>query len=183
MLCLSQQVNRAHLCISGFVCNHQRFGWPCEQVDTDPSVKLSLGFGHIHIARTHQHVHRRNGGRTDGHGHHGLHPAKDQDLVRACHGHGGHDGRVGFSLIRRSRGHNALDTCHLGGQHTHVGGSQQRVFSARDIATDGVDRDVLVAQDDSRQSFNFHILHRVALNLGEISHLLLSKGDVFDFAR
>ena len=71
----------------------------------------------------------------------------------------------------------------LGHQHTHVGCGNHRVLATRDITARGIDRNILVAQDDARHGLDLDILHAVALDLGEVADLLLGKADVLDFAR
>ncbi|CKX64810.1 Uncharacterised protein [Mycobacterium tuberculosis] len=57
---------------------------------------------------------------------------------------------------------------------------QQRILAAGDVATDGVDRNILVTKNDTRQRLDLDILHRIALMLSEIADLLLSELDVID---
>jgi hypothetical protein len=64
--------------------------------------------------------------------------------------------------------------------HRHMRRGQQRIFPARHITADRIDRDILVPEHDARQSLHFDIFHRIALVLGEIAHLLLRKLDVVD---
>ena len=182
MLGLPQQVHRAHLGIGRVVGNHQRLGRTGKQVDADAAIQLALGFGHVHVARTDQHVDWRDGRCAHGHRHHGLNAAQHQDLVGAGHRHGCHDGGMRRALVRRRRGDDALHARHLGREYAHVGRGQQRVLAARDVAAHGVDRDVFVAEHHAGIGFNLDVLHRVALDLREVAHLLLRERDVLDLA-
>ncbi|EIZ79511.1 hypothetical protein WSK_1908 [Novosphingobium sp. Rr 2-17] len=40
-----------------------------------------------------------------------------------------------------------------------------------------------MAEDDARQRLDFDVLHRIALDLGEVAHLLLGELDVLDVLR
>ena len=95
----------------------------------------------------------------------------------------GHDGRCGLAVERRGAGRDARHAGHLGGDHGHVGGGEQRVFAARHVAADGVDRDVLVAEHDARQRLHLDVHQRGLLVLGEGAHLGLREADVVQVAR
>ena len=63
-----------------------------------------------------------------------------------------------------------------------MGRGQQRVLAAWDVATHGAHGNVPVAENDARIGFHLHVLHRIALDLGKVAHLLLGKGNVLDLA-
>ena len=63
-----------------------------------------------------------------------------------------------------------------------MGRGEQRIFAARHVAADRVDRDVLVAEHDAGQRLDLDVLHRVALDLGEVAHLRLGELDVLEVA-
>ena len=58
MLCLAQQVDRAHLGVGGIVGDDQDFGRAGEEVDADPAIELSLGLGDISVAGADKHIDR-----------------------------------------------------------------------------------------------------------------------------
>ena len=181
MLGLAQQVHRAHFAVDRFVSNDQRLGRAGEQVYANPAVQLSLGLSHKHIARAHQHVHRRHRLGADGHGGHRLHTAQHQNLVSPGEVHGRHDGRVRRTLVRRRGRHHARHASHLGSQNAHVGRGNQGVLAPRHVAARRVDRNMPVPQDHAGQSFHLDIAHAVALDLRKIADLRLREPDVFNF--
>ena len=58
-----------------------------------------------------------------------------------------------------------------------------RELATRNIAPNGLDRDILVPEDNTRHRFDLDIQHRIALYLSEIANLFLRKADVRQFAR
>ena len=60
MFGLAQQVGGAHLRVGGVVGDDQRLGRAGEQIDADAAEQLPLGLGDERVARTDQHVHRRD---------------------------------------------------------------------------------------------------------------------------
>lgn len=71
-------------------------------------------------------------------------------------------------------GRACLDAGHandLGGDHRHVRGSEQGIFCARNIATGGVERQILMAENNTGQRLDPHVFHAVALDLGKVAHL------------
>ena len=183
MLGLAQQVHRTHFAVDRFVGNDQCLGRAGKQVDANPAVQLSLGLGHEHIARAHQHIHRRHRLSANGHGGHRLHTAQHQNLVGASKVHGRHDGRVRRALVGRRCSHHARHAGHLGGQNAHVRRCNQGVLAPRHIAASGIDRNMPMPQHHAGQGFHLDIAHAVALNLRKIADLGLRKPDVFNFAR
>ena len=178
MLRLAEQVGDDHLRVRRLVGDHQDLGRAGEQVDTDPAVKLPLGFGDIGVARPDQHVDGRDAPGPEGHGADRLDPAQDVDLVRPGERHRGHGLRVRRAVGRRGAGGDPLHARDLGGDHAHVGRGDHRVAPARDVAADAADRDVAVAEDDARDRLHLHVRHRVALDPGEIADLGLGELDV-----
>ena len=64
----------------------------------------------------------------------------------------------------------------------HMRGGKQRIFPARHIAADRIDRNVLVAEHHARQRLDLDVEHRFALMLREIAHLFLREPDVVEIA-
>ena len=159
MFGLPQQVHSAQFSVYAVVGNHQRFGWPCKQVNANSAIELALGLGHKHIARAYQHVDRCNRLRTNRHSRHGLHTAQHQNLVRACQVHGRHNGRMRRTMKRRCCGNDALDTRHFCCQHTHVGRCNQGVFTAGHVAAHGVHGNVFVPKHHTWHGFNLYVPH------------------------
>ena len=143
----------------------------------DP-VDMLVGLGHVHVAGADQHVHRIDGLGAERHRGDRLHAAQYQDFVRATEMHGRHDRRMGRTVLRRGRGHDALDARHLGGHHAHVRGGDHRVLSARYITANAVDRNVLMAKDNTRHHFFFDIPERGFLDLGKLADIRLREFDV-----
>ena len=159
VLGLAQQIHCAHFAIHRFVRDHQGFGRPSKQVDPNPAVQLALGFGHEHIARPDQHVHRRHRLGANGHGRHRLHAAQHQNLIRASEVHGRHDGRMRRTLVRRRGRHHTRHASHLGREHAHVGRGNQRVLAAGHIAAHRLHRDILVTQHHAGHGLDLDIHH------------------------
>ena len=59
----------------------------------------------------------------------------------------------------------------------------KRIFSARDVASDAVHRQILVSQYDAGECFDLDVFQRIALDLGKAAHLCLREPDVFDSLR
>ena len=69
----------------------------------------------------------------------------------------GDDRRMGFALIRRRASNDSFHACHLGRDNTHVCRRDHRVLATGDIATNTVDRDILVTQHDAGQCLDFNV--------------------------
>ena len=70
---------------------------------------------------------------------------------------------AGRALVRRRAGGDAGHAGHLGRDHRHVRGGEQRVLAARHVAADRIDRDVLVAEDDAGQGLDLDVAQRLPL--------------------
>ena len=68
----------------GVVGDDQRLGGACEQVDADPPEELALGFGHVGVAGTDDHVDRLDRLGAERHRADRLHAAEHVDLVGAA---------------------------------------------------------------------------------------------------
>src|SRR5438132_13637781 len=62
-------------------------------------------------------------------------------------------------------------------------GGNQRIFPSGDVTADGINRHVFMAANDARQCFDFNVLYRRPLRLGEVAHLRLSELNVVDGLR
>ena len=62
-------------------------------------------------------------------------------------------------------------------------GRHHRIFAARHIAADRLDRDVPVAEHHARQRLDLDVADRLPLLLGEVLHLRLGEADVAEIAR
>ena len=80
---------------------------------------------------------------------------------------------------RRARDHSGYSR-HSGGNYTHVRGGDHRVTSAWNVTTDTGYWDILVAQAHTGNRFDFHVLERTFLYLGEMANLRLGKLDIGD---
>ena len=151
---------------------------PRQQIDADAAEELALGLRHEGVAGADQHVDGLDAARAQRHRAYCLDAAQHVDLIGAREMLGGDDGRRGPPLEWRRAGRDALHPRHLGRDHRHVGGRQQRILAARHVAADRVDRDVLVAEYHPRQGLDLDVLQRVALDLREVADLLLREQDV-----
>ena len=61
-------------------------------------------------------------------------------------------------------------------------GGEQRIFPAGHVAADGIDRNVLVAENHARQRLDLDVAHRFTLMLREVAHLFLREPDVVEIA-
>ena len=173
----------AHISASTrLVGDDQRLGRAGEQIDADAAEQLPLGLGHVGVAGADEHVDRRDGLGAERHGGDRLHAAEHVDLVGAAEMHGGDDRRMRPALERRRAGDDALHAGDLGGDDRHVRRGDHRIASARHVAADRVDRDVLVAEDDAGQRLDLEVAHRVLLLLREVAHLRLGELDVVEVA-
>ena len=110
----------------------------------------------------------------------GLHASDGVDFIGSTEVHGGDDGGMGCALKGRRGGDDALDARSLRGDDAHVGGGDHGIASAGHVAADTVHWNVLVAQHDAREGFDFYILQRRLLHQSEVANLSLRKLDVFD---
>ena len=180
MLGLAQEVSGDDHRVGGLVCDDQDLGRAGDEVDAHLPEQPALGLDDVRVARAHEEVDRvdrlgpeRQRGQC-------LDAAQDVDLVCSGEMHGG-DGGVGHAPVERRRaGRDPLDACDLGRDDAHVGGGDHRVAAARHVRADVLDRDVPMAQADTRERLDLEIRHRRALRAGERPHLLLAEGDVVE---
>ena len=112
-----------------------------------------------------------------------LHAAQHVDLVGAAEMH--RRDRLGMraALVRRRAGGDVADPGDPRGDDRHMRRGDHRIAPARHIAADPADRDVAVAEHDPGQGLDLDILHRGALDLGEVADLRLREFDVVDRLR
>ena len=181
MLRLPQQVGRGQFAVAAdLVRDHQRFGWPCEQVDADAAEQLPLGFGDEGVARANKHGHGGHRSGPDRHRADRLDAAQAPDFIGAGHRLRRDDCRRGFATERRRTSHHARHPRNFGGDHAHVRRGEQRVLAAGHVATRSLDRDMLVAKHHARQRFNLDVGHRGALDASEIADLRLCELDILE---
>src|ERR1700730_12065392 len=89
-----------------------------------------------------------------------------------------HYGGSGLAVERRGAGDYARHSGHFRGKYGHVGRRQTRIFPAGHVTGGRVDRYALVAEDNARDRLDLDVLKGIALVLGEISHLGLSKFNI-----
>ena len=182
MLRLSKQVGRVQLGIDRVVGDHHGFGRTGEQVDADTAEQLTLGFGDKGVAGPDKHMHRIDGLGADGHGTDRLNAAERIDFMRTAKMHRGNDRRVRTAFERRCRGDDTRHARDRSRQHRHMRRSHHRELAGRHIATDGLHRDILVAQNHAGKRLDLDILHRGALDFGEFADLILRKADIVHVA-
>ena len=183
MFGLAQKIGRADFPIHGFIGDDQRLRGAREKINADAAIKLALGFRDKGIAGADQHIHGRNAFRTQRHGTHRLNAAQAIDLIRAGQMLRRHNGRGRPAFKWWRAGDDALAARDLGRDYRHMSRCQQRVFAARHIAADGIDRDIAVAEHHAGQGFHLNIAQSRFLMFGEIAHLGLRKADIFQVAR
>src|SRR5262249_47948169 len=96
--------------------------------------------------------------------------------------HGGNDGRMRATPVGWRTSGDALDPGNPCGDDRHVRGGNHRIAPPGHIAADGIDRNVLVAENHARQRLDLEISPGVALALGKAAHLRLRKSDVIEIA-
>ncbi len=92
------------------------------------------------------------------------------------------DGGVGFAFLGRSRCCDAGNARHRGREDRHMRRRDHRVLAAWNIATDRLDRNIAVAEEDPRHCLDFDIGHRRSLGFGKFADLSLGKPDVVHVA-
>ena len=80
-------------------------------------------------------------------------------------------------LPRRRGTDYVRDAGDLCGRNTHDRGGNQWIFAPRNIATDRLNGDDLLAQGDARAEL-FEFVTRLSLAFREIGHLLLAEGEI-----
>ena len=182
MFRLPQQIGCDQFSVHGVVGDDHGLGRPGEQVDADATIKLPLGFGDIGIARPHQHIDRGDGFGADGHGTDGLDAAQNINLMRPAQMHRRNDGGVGTPAERWRAGDDARHTRNGRGGDRHMRAGNHWKLTAGNIASDGLNGDVAMAEDNAWHRLDLDILQRVALCLREVANLFLRKSDVGELA-
>ena len=180
MLRLTQQIGGNHLHIGRVVGDYQNLRRPGQQIDAHAPEQLAFGFGHIRIARTYQHVHCRHALRAYAHRRYRLHAAQHVNVVRARQHHRGYGFSVRHALVGRRACDHAAYARGARGDDAHVRGRHHRVTTAGYITPHAVHRNILVPQLHAGQCFDFNVLQRGALMLGEIAYLRLCELDVVE---
>ena len=182
MFGLAEQVRGAKFAVDCVVCDDHGFGGASEQVNADAAEQLAFCFGHKGVAGADEHVDGINGFCAKSHRADGLDAAHDVNIVRAAKVHCSDHGCVWLAFEGRRAGDNAGyfgDRCRGDG---HVRRGDHREFTARNVAADGLHRDVFVPQNHARHRFDFDIEHAIALGLGEFADVFLGEFDVGKFA-
>ncbi len=180
VLGLSDQIDGGHFGIAGIVGDDQRLGGTGQQIDADASEQLALGFGDVGVAGADDHVDRRDALGAQRHGGDGLHASDGVDFIGSAQVHRGDDGGMRRALERRRGGDDALHARGLRGDDAHVRRGHHGIASAGHVAADAIHRNVLVAEHDAGQRFDFDVLQRGPLHQGEVADLRLRELDVFD---
>ena len=184
VLDLAEDIGRGEFCITAdLVGDDQRLGRASEQIDADAAIKLALGFGDEGVARACEDIDRINALCAQRHRTNSLNAAQRIDRIGSRHGLRGNDGAGDGTLKRRSAGNDAADAGNFGGNHAHVGRGEQRILAARHIAASRIDRHVSVTENDAGHGLYLNVRHRIALDLGGVSHLRLRELDVLALLR
>ena len=179
---LPQEIGRAQLGIRCcLIRDNHRLGRAGEEINTHPSVKLTLGLGDEGIAGANQHVYRIDRLCAKRHSPNRLDPAHDIDFICPAQMHRRNNSRVWFSVKGRRAGHDAWYFGNLGRGDRHMRAGDHGEFPARNVAADGLNRDILVPQNNPRKRLYFDVGHRSALRAGKIHDLLLRKLNVLQF--
>jgi len=180
MLGLPQQIDHNHFHVRRVIGNHQNLGRTSEEIDPHLAIQLTLGFGHIGIARANDHRAVIDGFRPQGHGGHSLHTTHAVDFIRTGQMHRRNGRGMGPAFIRRGAGDHPRHTGHLGGHDGHMGRGHHRITTTGHVTANAVHRNVLVAQGHTGKRLDLHILHGILLDLREVADLGLGKLDILD---
>jgi hypothetical protein len=184
VLGLAEQVGGGELAVAAdLVGDHQRLGRAGEQIDAHPAEELALGLRHEGVAGSDEDIDRRDRLGAQRHRADRLDAAQRIDVVSACQHLRRDDRRRGLTAERRGAGDHPRHAGHLGGDHAHMGGGQQRIFAAGHIAAGRVQRDVAMPQHDAGQCLHLDVRHARALDPGEVAHLRLREFDILEILR
>ncbi len=180
MFCLSEEVCGTDFRVCGAVCDDEGFCGSGEEVDSDFSEELSFGFCDEGVTGSDDHIHGFESFCAKSHTADGLDSSEAVDFVSSCHIHGGDDSGMGCDdsvLIFEGRGgsDDARHAGDFGGEHAHVGGRDHGVFSAWHVASDGIDGNMFMTEEDAWQGFDFYIFEGIFLVFCEVSDLFLGK--------
>jgi hypothetical protein len=180
VLGLGEQVDGHDEGVRVLVSDDEHLGGAGEEVDADLSEELALGLGDEGVAGPRQHVDGLDGLGSDRHGGDGLNAAQHVDLVGTGQAHGGNGGVWHFALDQRGAGGHPLDPGDLGGDDGHVGAREQRVLATGNVDARGLDRHVLLTEEDARQGLDLEVAQGFELALRHDPDLLLDEHDVVD---
>jgi len=180
VLGLAEQVDRNHEWIGLVVGDHQDLRRAGEQVNTHLTEQLPFGLGDIGVPRAGDEVDPADALRAQGQRDDGLDPAEHVDLVCAGHRHRGDGGRRDHAADGRGACRDPLDAGDLRGHDRHVGRGGQRVTATRDVGPGGVDRDVLLPQDDAGHGLDLEVRQRFPLPGRKPTDVRLHGDDVVD---
>ena len=105
---LGQHIRRDKAGVGLAVRQHQHLAGPGDGVDGHLAVDLALGLGHVGVAGTHDLVHPRDGLGAEGHGGHGLGPARLEDPGDARDLRRGEDRGVDPAVLSAGGAHDDL---------------------------------------------------------------------------
>ena len=180
VLRLREQVDRGQERVGLVVRDDEDLGGAGEEIDPDLAEELTLGLGHVRVARAGDEVDRIDRLGADRHGGDRLNPAEDIDLIGPRELHRRHGRGGDLAADRRRARHDARHPGDLGRDDRHVRRGGQRVLSAGDVGARGLNGDVLLAEEHPGQRLDLDVDERVPLRLRERAHLLLHEHDVVD---
>ena len=134
VLGLGEKVDGDGVGIRVGVCDDQYLRGPREEIDADFAEELAFGLSDEFVARAREEVDFFDGFGAEGHGGDGLHAAEEVDLVGTREVHGGDGGVGNFAGDRGCAGDDVPDARDFGGEDRHVGGGEERVEAAGDVA-------------------------------------------------
>ena len=149
MFGLREQVGRNEGRIGAFVGDHEHLGGARGHVDggaVGTAAHLTLGLGHVGVARTEDLAHARNRRRAEGHRGHGLGAAHLIDLVNAAKARGGED-RIGDRRRRAEDDAAAARDLGRNAEHQHRG--KERSRAAGNVEAHRADRTRDLLADDA----------------------------------
>jgi hypothetical protein len=182
MLGLTKQVGCTNFAVHAVVRDNQSLGRPGQEVYADSAEQLPLGFRHIGVSGTHDHIDRLDRLRAERHGRYGLHAAEHVDVVCTAEMHCRDDGRMRSPFERRRAGNDPLHARDLRSDDRHMRRCDHRITAARHVTADRIHGDMTMAKDDAGQRLDLKVVHRFALLLGEVAHLRLRELDVIEVA-
>ena len=181
MFRLPEKVRGAKFPIHRVVSNYHGFRWPRKEIDPNAAEQLSLCLCHKGIAGPDEHMNRFDRFRPNGHRADRLNATQNINFMRPPKMHRRDDRWVWAPFERGRAGDDAWNPSNTRRGHRHMRRRHHREFSARDVTSHRLDRNIFMPEDNTRKCFDLNIEHTVALRLCKIAHLFLSKFNIGNF--
>ena len=146
MFCLAEKIHSNPVRIGLTVANHQNFRRTGDHINADGTEHIALGSSHVGVARSDDLVNGRNSFRAVSQSGNGLRAADGVALFNAGQAGRGKNELIGFAARSRNNHHNLLAAGNVSRHGVHQNGRRVRGFTARNIETDGIERNVADAE-------------------------------------